>query len=279
MPKLNGKQQHFSCRKFSVGLASVLLSTSFFMMGNGNQAKADTSSSEVNVQTEQNSTDVSAAEQLQRTDPKLEQNKNYQEDPAQKQDNNHYSENYQSDYQQPAAENTKQGAVSVSDSKENSQTSSNKQIVPTVKANIPSHFDNSITVNDMDQLLAAIRDRNIEQIVLNNNIYARGHGAYNINNYGIARTLEITSAKNKRYSLNMGDRFFNLYGANQRGTGAQGWNLIVKNVDVNSDNYYNSPFNSLGVSVADSKQDTLTYSDVNFNGHEFARMDAFKTAR
>lgn len=147
--------------------------------------------------------------------------------------------------------------------------------MPTVKANIPDYFNNSITVSDMDQLVAAMRDRNVEQIVLNNNIYARGHGAYNINNYGIARTLEITSAKNKRYSLNMGDRFFNLSGANQRGTGAQGWNLIVKNVDVNSDNYYNSPFNSLGVSVADSKQDTLTYSDVNFNGHEFARMDAF----
>lgn len=87
--KLNGKQQHFSFRKFSVGLASVLLGTSFFMMGNGNQVKADTSSSDVNVQTEQNSTGVSATDQLQKTNPKLEQTNNYQEDPAQKQDNNH----------------------------------------------------------------------------------------------------------------------------------------------------------------------------------------------
>ncbi|QNQ81882.1 mucin-binding protein [Lactobacillus sp. PV012] len=40
--KLNGKQESFSLRKYTVGLCSVLLGTTFFVMGNGNIVHAET---------------------------------------------------------------------------------------------------------------------------------------------------------------------------------------------------------------------------------------------
>lgn len=235
-------------------------------MGNGNQAKADVNdatASQSELQSDSNS-DVTANTQKAETS-ESSQKVSYQS-----------RNDYHSTYATPAHEDTKAGAVSVSDNKgqaANKQTQAVKT-VQTVKPNIPARFNHATQVSNWTQFDRAIKNASVDQIVLDSNIDVNPRGGDKIvySQRGIARTLEITSAGNNRYTMNFNRHFMGFFDQNQaKGTN---WNLIFKNVDITSDNKYYGPLFTRNVNVNYSKRNTFTFDNVNFRGHEFIQADA-----
>lgn len=122
------------------------------------------------------------------------------------------------------------------------------KVVPTVKPNIPETFKNPIQVSNWDQFDATFRDKNVDQIVLNNDIDVTGGRNKVFDNRGISRTAEITSTENNRYTMNFGNHFMSLWDNAQNGSD-QGWNIIIKNVDIKSTIGNNPVKISVGVKV------------------------------
>lgn len=175
--------QHFSLRKLTVGVASVLVGTTFMMFG-GNTAHAAT------VNTNQNQTVLTDTSNIQ-TNKQLNK-ANTQVTATQ---NAHPAAN-----QQP-----QQGTVT-------------KAAAPTAQTQVKSanlaaaqqtqpQYKNPVEVSNWNDLTSAIRNKSVDEIVLNNDINATGYRETAFNTYrdwNISRQLTITSKNPDQHNTTRG---------------------------------------------------------------------------
>lgn len=243
--------QRLGLRKVSVGLCSVILGTSILIFGNQTKAHAATvNDAQVTMQSAKSQEQVPSTENADKK---------------------------QSISAPQASTTTENKAINFATQKTDeaaAQTQKQSKIVPTVQANIPTNFKNSVQVSDWDQFSNAFKDSSVDQIVLNNDINVGGRREKAFTQKGIARTVEITSKDAaKPVNFNFGDHFISTWDNNQKGTN-QNWNIIFKDVNITSTDKVFTPIFTNNNSVKYSKKNTITYSNVNYTGHQFTRADA-----
>ncbi|MBD5269158.1 MAG: YSIRK-type signal peptide-containing protein [Bacteroides sp.] len=249
--QMEQKSERFSIRKLSVGAASVLIGLSFLGF-NAHSAKAATTNDNITA-VQKNVTNTENTNVDNKSTAAVDAN------------------------QVQAQQNTATTQVQQSQNTNTNQTQKEQakpQIVPTVQANIPTNFNNSVQVSNWDQFSNAFKDSRVDQIVLNNDINVDGRREKAFTQRGIARTVEITSKDaTKPVNFNFGDHFISTWDNNQRGTN-QNWNIIFKDVNITSTDKVFTPIFTNNNSVNYSKRNTVTYSNVNYTGHQFSRSDA-----
>ncbi len=286
-------QQHFSLRKLTIGVASVIIGTTFMFFG-GHAVHADDLSRDAEQTSsvvQKQSSEKIDVDAVKEADNVSNQRQDLPSSGQVERANNDVKSNQDSEASKQKAQAIKRvetvNAKDLAKSENTDNSVENKsvvktaasdqakatKVVPTVKPNIPGTFKNPIQVSNWDQFDAAFRDKNVDQIVLNNDIDVTGGRNKVFDNRGISRTVEITSTENNRYTMNFGNHFMSLWDNAQNGSD-QGWNIIIKNVDIKSTDDTYSPIFTRDVSVKNSKKDTIIYDNVNFDGHQFSRTDA-----
>lgn len=249
--------QHFSLRKLTVGVASVLVGTTFMMFG-GNTAHAAT------VNTNQNQTVLTDTSNIQ-TNKQLNK-ANTQVTATQ---NAHPAAN-----QQP-----QQGTVT-------------KAAAPTAQTQVKSanlaaaqqtqpQYKNPVEVSNWNDLTSAIRNKSVDEIVLNNDINATGYRETAFNTYrdwNISRQLTITSKNPDQHNtINFGDHFYSFWDINQKKNGAQDnttpWDIILKDVDITNTDQVFSPFFFNNESVWEANRSKFTLDNVNQRGDMVLRSE------
>ncbi|QNQ82657.1 hypothetical protein FP435_01650 [Lactobacillus sp. PV037] len=249
--------QRLGLRKVSVGLCSVILGTSILVFGNHSKAQAATVDNAAQTTLQTTNTQQKADDAVQATS--LDTNK-------------------AETVANTATVADKTATTSTAQTNDATQSASQDQeqakIVPTVQANIPTNFKNSVQVSDWDQFSNAFKDSSVDQIVLNNDINVGGRREKAFTQKGIARTVEITSKDaDKPVNFNFGEHFISTWDNNQKNTN-QNWNIIFKDVNITSTDKVFTPIFTNNNSVNYSKKNTITYSNVNYTGHQFSRSDA-----
>lgn len=290
-------QQHFSLRKLSVGVASVLIGTTFMVFG-GHTVHADdlsrgteqVESSVVQKQNDQNSAqqEVNASDQKQVSeDAKQVEAPSVNAENAKDQQVN---ANETSASQKQVSKDTNKVATSTfnvakftSASKVNADQLAASKVAVKQAAPVQEkeevHYNNPINVYNWDGLTSAIRDKNVDAIVLNNDIYATGsrETAFNkSNDWDISRKLTITSKDPEhRNTINFGDHFFSFWDRNQRwwSDNNHPWNIVLKDINITNTDKAFSPFFFNNESVKEANRSTLTLDNVDQTGDMLLRSE------
>lgn len=168
-------------------------------------------------------------------------------------------------------------------------TDTNKEATKPVKPVAPVqvreevHYNNPINVYNWDGFTSAIRDKNVDAIVLNNDIYASGtrETAYNkAKDWGISRKVTITSKDyNHRKTINFGDHFLSFWDRNQKDSYRHGqdnyhpWDIVLKDVNITNTDQTFSPFFFNNESVKQANRSKITFDNVDQRGDMLLRSE------
>lgn len=184
--------QHFSLRKLTVGVASVLIGTTFMIFG-GHAVHADDlsrdagqeSSSVIQTQNSQESEEVGVAKNATAVSEQKQNLQNASQVERAKA-NNVESQNSGASEQSTQKVNRVEtisaktdsnknvGAKKVVESKLSAKTVASDQVKATVPVKEEVHYNNPVNVSDWNGLTSALRDKNVDAIVLDNDINATG---------------------------------------------------------------------------------------------------------
>lgn len=315
-------RQRFNLRKLSIGVTSVLIGTSFMVFGS-QQAHADElNSSDQNseVVTEQKVSDqkfndnadqdngTKVAEDVDVNTTTENQNGKENDQTQLQNQKNDSKEQENTNTLKIANANTvnKNAAESLAESKlaqtprayaqrvygqranvyqesENNTNNTNNVNQKAQEAQPTVQYKNPEEVYDWNGFTSALRDKNVDAIVLDNDIYATGSRelalnspANNWQDWDISRTVTITSKDpNHRNTINFGNHFISFWDQNHKWYQDNNtpWNIIVKDVNItNTDTVY-SPFFFNNESVREANKDKITFDNVDQNGDMLLRSE------
>ncbi|WP_304652109.1 Rib/alpha-like domain-containing protein, partial [uncultured Ligilactobacillus sp.] len=239
--KLAPKRQKFAIRKFTIGVASVLVGTTFALYGGSSQVLADQN----NASTAQQ---VTSDDQVQKsadtpaTIPETEKVQNSVADQAPQinlatPDSNETPKDYSgpdnSVTPRPHPESTDSNVTpqASSDTTDNDTSSQTPDLQVETPSQTASH------VSDMLQFQTALNDKNVSEIVLDKDVVNNTDDYVSVDKAGSARKVTVWGSKvddDKTTSLNLGD--YSLYFYNKTATGEHKWDLTFKNVNVSTNN-------------------------------------------
>lgn len=262
-------QQRFSLRKLSIGVASVLIGTAFMVFG-GQSVHA----AELNQGTEQAESSLVQEQNSQKT--------TQQETTA--------AQNTSANTEVAGAntQNSQKQEVNVSsaikDAKQ--QQANTNEALASQKLATPVqgvHYNNPVNVYNWEGLTSAIRDKSVDAIVLNNDIYATGSRETAFNkwgDWGISRTLTITSKDPEhRNTINFGNHFLSFWDQNQKDSYRHSqdnetpWNIILKDINITNSDRVFSPFFFNNESVREANRSTLTLDNADQSGEMLLRSE------
>lgn len=304
-------QQHFSLRKLTIGVASVLIGTTFMIFG-GRAVHADDLSRDAGqtssvIQTEssqesekqdvaekataaleqkQDLQSTSQVERAKENDANSAQNSAASEQTAQKVNRVETISAKTDEDKNVKADNTVESELSAKTAASD-QSDQVKTAAP-VKEEV--HYNNPVDVTDWNGLTSALRDKNVDAIVLDNDITATGSREFALNSashnwqdWDIARKLTITSKDaNKRSTINFGDHFISFWDQNHYWKVNQKnytpWDITLKDINITNTDKTFSPlfFNNESVKVA--QKDKVTFDNVEQTGDMLLRSEQVNVA-
>lgn len=241
----NGEcRQRFSLRKLSIGVASVLLGTALLVF-NGQNVSADTTSAKTHDQ-------ISSVVTAQ--DNSAEENK------------------------QANVTSASEEKIDAANAKVDSLQAENKKVEE------PIQYKNAVNVSDWNDLTSAIRDKNVDAIILDQDITATGKtnefalnsARNNWEDWNISRALTITSKDaQKRNTINFGDHFISFWDQNHKWNKDNGtpWDITFKDINITNTNTTFSPFFFNNESVKVANKDTITFDNVDQKGDMLLRSE------
>lgn len=321
--------QRFSLRKLSIGVTSVLIGTSFMVLGSrqvhaddlnnssqnnavvteqksntnvsqDNAAKVaedvdvntttENSQDKAGVQTQElkNQSRVDSAEQedqantttlkvananvsKQNVAASLLESKLFVQNQRSFTNDNNYRNYQNNDDNYNVAQNTNNQAVQ--------QTTQKAQ----VKAEPAVQYKNPEEVYDWTGFTNAFRDKNVDAIILNNDIYATGAREFALNSaannwqdWDISRKVTITSKDpNHRNTINFGNHFISFWDQNHRWyqDNDHPWDIVLKDVNITNTDKVFSPFFFNNESVREANKDKITFDNVDQNGDMLLRSE------
>lgn len=291
--------QHFSLRKLTVGVTSVLIGTTFMIFG-GHAVHADDlsrdagheNSSVIQTQNSQESEELGVAKQTAETSEQKEDLQNTSQVERAKVNDVESNQNSGASEQSTQKVNRVETISAKTDLNKNvgAEKLENKAVtLSQLKSDVPVkedvHYNNPVNVSDWNGLTSALRNKNVDAIVLDNDINATGERQFALNSaahdwqdWDIARKVTITSKDaNKRNTINFGDHFISFYDQNHYWRVSQKnytpWDITLKDINITNTNRDYSPlfFNNESVKVA--QKDTVTFDNVEQNGDMLFRSE------
>ena len=212
--KLAPKRQKFAIKKFTVGVASVLVGTTFALYAGTNHVAAD----QVEPNTAQSAT-KDTVEQKDETKKQPEAvSTNAPVAPETKVP------------QQAQAATPEKTVPTQTDSPVLEQQPTTPQQQPVQPEVVPSQ--DASHVSDMAQFQTALNDKNVAEIVLDKDVTNDTDNYVNVDKPGVARDVTVWGSKvdERNTTLNLGDH--SLYFYNKTTTPDHKWQLNFKNVNV-----------------------------------------------
>ena len=290
-------RQHFSLRKLSVGVASVLVGTSVTVFGSKavhadelNKGSEQVESSAVQQQNNQssdehqvNTLDASDQKQVTYNQTKQVEVLNVKEDATKANDSQVNAKDLQ-------VAKTANASLKVADQGATSAKTLKSDSANTLQANqvkdneTPEvHYNNPVEVRDWNSFTQAFRDRNVDAIILDNDIYATGKREFALNSaahhwqdWNISRKLTITSKDPaNRNTINFGNHFISFWDQNHRWNNDNNtpWDIVVKDVNITNTDKTFSPFFFNNESVKVANRDKITFDNVDQNGDMLLRSE------
>lgn len=303
--------QHFGLRKLSIGVTSVLLGTTFMLWG-GSQVRADNlndnnAAHEQVVEQQKANTAQTANNQTQSVEgqtvqPKQEQAKTADANKQQAQTvqaavgQSQVEVNKTNSVKVTANNNASQQTLTISNPKQantvNAAALAENKIAQNQQANAAAkqtvaepavHYNNPEEVTDWNGFTSALRNRNVDAIVLDNDIYATGPREFALNSaahdwqdWNISRKVTITSKDvNHRSTINFGNHFISFWDQNHRWYQDNNtpWDITLKDVNITNTDRVFSPFFFNNESIREANKDKITFDNVNQNGDMLLRSE------
>ncbi|GAB9261451.1 hypothetical protein CANFE03_11120 [Ligilactobacillus animalis] len=244
--KLAPKRQKFAIKKFTVGVASVLVGTTFALYAGTNHVAAD----QVEPNTAQSAT-KDTVEQKDETKKQPEAvSTNAPVAPETKVP------------QQAQAATPEKTVPTQTDSPVLEQQPTTPQQQPVQPEVVPSQ--DASHVSDMAQFQTALNDKNVAEIVLDKDVTNDTDNYVNVDKPGVARDVTVWGSKvdERNTTLNLGDH--SLYFYNKTTTPDHKWQLNFKNVNVET----NDPHGYGVVSFQNNGTDaTVNFDNVKASGN------------
>ncbi|KDA45697.1 Rib/alpha-like domain-containing protein [Ligilactobacillus animalis] len=244
--KLAPKRQKFAIKKFTVGVASVLVGTTFALYAGTNHVAAD----QVEPNTAQSAT-KDTVEQKDETKKQPEAvSTNAPVAPETKVP------------QQAQAATPEKTVPTQTDSPVLEQQPTTPQKQPVQPEVVPSQ--DASHVSDMAQFQTALNDKNVAEIVLDKDVTNDTDNYVNVDKPGVARDVTVWGSKvdERNTTLNLGDH--SLYFYNKTTTPDHKWQLNFKNVNVET----NDPHGYGVVSFQNNGTDaTVNFDNVKASGN------------
>ena len=244
--KLAPKRQKFAIKKFTVGVASVLVGTTFALYAGTNHVAAD----QVEPNTAQSAT-KDTVEQKDETKKQPEAvSTNAPVAPETKVP------------QQAQAATPEKTVPTQTDSPVLEQQPTTPQQQPVQPEVVPSQ--DASHVSDMAQFQTALNDKNVAEIVLDKDVTNDTDNYVNVDKPGVARDVTVWGSKvdERNTTLNLGDH--SLYFYNKTTTPDHKWQLNFKNVNVKT----NDPHGYGVVSFQNNGTDaTVNFDNVKASGN------------
>lgn len=244
--KLAPKRQKFAIKKFTVGVASVLVGTTFALYAGTNHVAAD----QVEPNTAQSAT-KDTVEQKDETKKQPEAvSTNAPVAPETKVP------------QQAQAATPEKIVPTQTDSPVLEQQPTTPQQQPVQPEVVPSQ--DASHVSDMAQFQTALNDKNVAEIVLDKDVTNDTDNYVNVDKPGVARDVTVWGSKvdERNTTLNLGDH--SLYFYNKTTTPDHKWQLNFKNVNVET----NDPHGYGVVSFQNNGTDaTVNFDNVKASGN------------
>lgn len=162
---------------------------------------------------------------------------------------------------------------------ENNTNNTNNVNQKAQKSQPTVQYKNPEEVYDWNGFTNALRDKNVDAIVLDNDIYAYGPRETALNgrqDWDISRTVTITSKDpNHRNTINFGNHFISFWDQNHRWYQDNNtpWNIVVKDVNITNTDSVFSPFFFNNESVREANKDKITFDNVDQNGDMLLRSE------
>ena len=244
--KLAPKRQKFAIKKFTVGVASVLVGTTFALYAGTSHVAAD----QVEPNTAQSATKGT-----------VEQKDETKKQPEAVSTNAPVAPETKAPQQAQAATPEKT-VPTQTDSPVLEQQPTTPQQQPVQPEVVPSQ--DASHVSDMAQFQTALNDKNVAEIVLDKDVTNDTDNYVNVDKPGVARAVTVWGSKvdERNTALNLGDH--SLYFYNKTTTPDHKWQLNFKNVNVET----NDPHGYGVVSFQNNGTDaTVNFDNVKASGN------------
>ncbi|WOY89087.1 Rib/alpha-like domain-containing protein [Ligilactobacillus murinus] len=244
--KLAPKRQKFAIKKFTVGVASVLVGTTFALYAGTSHVAAD--------QVEPNTAQSATKDTVEQKDETKKQ-------PEAVSTNAPVAPETKAPQQAQAATPEKT-VPTQTDSPVLEQQPTTPQQQPVQPEVVPSQ--DASHVSDMAQLQTALNDKNVAEIVLDKDVTNDTDNYVNVDKPGVARDVTVWGSKidERNTTLNLGDH--SLYFYNKTTTPDHKWQLNFKNVNVET----NDPHGYGVVSFQNNGTDaTVNFDNVKASGN------------
>ena len=244
--KLAPKRQKFAIKKFTVGVASVLVGTTFGLYSGTSHVAAD--------QVEPNTAQSATKDTVEQKDETKKQ-------PEAVSTNAPVAPETKAPQQAQAATPEKT-VPTQTDSPVLEQQPTTPQQQPVQPEVVPSQ--DASHVSDMAQLQTALNDKNVAEIVLDKDVTNDTDNYVNVDKPGVARDVTVWGSKidERNTTLNLGDH--SLYFYNKTTTPDHKWQLNFKNVNVET----NDPHGYGVVSFQNNGTDaTVNFDNVKASGN------------
>ncbi|MEY8585132.1 Rib/alpha-like domain-containing protein [Ligilactobacillus animalis] len=244
--KLAPKRQKFAIKKFTVGVASVLVGTTFALYAGTSHVAAD--------QVEPNTAQSATKDTVEQKDETKKQ-------PEAVSTNAPVAPETKAPQQAQAATPEKT-VPTQTDSPVLEQQPTTPQQQPVQPEVVPSQ--DASHVSDMAQFQTALNDKNVAEIVLDKDVTNDTDNYVNVDKPGVARDVTVWGSKvdERNTTLNLGDH--SLYFYNKTTTPDHKWQLNFKNVNVET----NDPHGYGVVSFQNNGTDaTVNFDNVKASGN------------
>ncbi|WP_195923333.1 pectate lyase-like adhesive domain-containing protein [Lactobacillus crispatus] len=288
--------QHFSLRKLTIGVASVLIGTTFMIFG-GHAVHADDlsrgagheNSSVVQTQNSQES------EKIEVADKASNQKQNVSASQVERTNaNNKTVVDQASSTTTNVIKTDKSSNINTIDTVESKANGNNTVVDNTTKTSSTKtlqnqqadHYNTPVDVTDWKSFTSALRNKDVDAIILNNDINATGNtdelkldsAANNWQDWNIARKLTITSKDaTRRNTINFGDHFISFCDPNHYWKVGQKeytpWDITLKDINITNTNKNYSPFFFNNEAVRIAQKDKITYDNVEQTGDMLLRSE------